>query len=246
MKYKCIVIDDDSYSIKDIQAYIGSMPQLELLKTYTDSILAASEISSGNQVDFIFMDIEMPGLNGMELAKIIRQKTRFLILTTAHAKYAVDSYEIDASFYLLKPFNIAKFAYSINKVIHKTIENSKPQIDTPIARSFFVKNTLGKPWLTRISTDNVLYLEVKNDHLIVFTTTEKLTASSTLKEAEKLLLGTGEFIKIHRSYIIAVNYILSIDPREIKMANGQTLPLGKSYKYQLFKYVNNNLFKSKL
>lgn len=139
MKYKCIIIDNNEHSTQILTSHIREHPYLELIKAYTNSILALSEIMEGENIDFIFIDTEMPGFNGIKLGKIARTKTIHLIFTSSHSNYAVESYEINALGYLLKPINTVKFASAINGLILPkkalAITNSTPSVEA----YFFVR-----------------------------------------------------------------------------------------------------------
>jgi len=114
--YKCIIIDDEPHAIEGLKGYMASTPQLNLVKSYTDSLAALKDIQESEPVDLIFLDVDMPTINGIELAKEIRNKTAKLIFTTAHTKYAFEAFEVNADGYLLKPYSIGKFIIAINRL----------------------------------------------------------------------------------------------------------------------------------
>src|SRR3982750_1482359 len=113
--YKCIIIDDEPQAIEGLKTYLAATPQLELLASYTDPVIALKEIVERDNVDLIFLDVDMPKINGIELAKVIRNKTKKLIFTTAHTKYAFDAFEADADAFLWKPYSLGKFIITIEK-----------------------------------------------------------------------------------------------------------------------------------
>ncbi|MBX0335324.1 response regulator [Pontibacter sp. HSC-14F20] len=136
--YRCMVIDDESHAIELLSDYIQAIPRLQLTKTYQDPVAALMESQGEENYDFIFMDIDMPRLSGMELAKSLRSLTAFLVFTTAHSKYAVEAFEVRADHFLLKPIGMNKFAMTIDMLLKRREEPARPPIrqDT----SFFIKS----------------------------------------------------------------------------------------------------------
>jgi DNA-binding LytR/AlgR family response regulator len=135
--YRCIIIDDEQHAIEGLKKYIDSVPELTLIQSYTDPLLALKAITEGDAVDLILLDVDMPKITGIELSKVIRNKTNKLIFTTAHTKYAYDAFEADADAYLLKPYTLGKFVITINKLFP-----AKQQTDTSLEKEdfFFVKS----------------------------------------------------------------------------------------------------------
>lgn len=119
--YKCVIIDDQQHSIDNLANYIEQYSGLEIIKKFTHPLVALKEINGLEKVDVIFMDVDMPELTGIELAKMVRDKTEKLIFTTAHSKYAFEAYELRAEAYLLKPFSFAKFVEEVNRVLSPRI-----------------------------------------------------------------------------------------------------------------------------
>ena len=115
-KYKCIIIDDETYAVEGLKKYINQIPQLILVKDYTNPLEALLELTSYETVDLILMDINMPQITGIELSKEIRQKTRKLAFTTAYSHYGFEAFEVEADAYLLKPYTLTKFAATITKL----------------------------------------------------------------------------------------------------------------------------------
>lgn len=120
---KCIAIDDQQNSISGLEKYIADAPNMELLASYTDPMAALNELKKIDQVDVIFMDIQMPHISGIELSKAIRSKTRKLIFTTSHEEYAFEAFEAEADAYLLKPYGYAKFALTVNRMFEDETED---------------------------------------------------------------------------------------------------------------------------
>lgn len=241
MKYKCIIIDDEQHAIDLITEYVESLFDLKLVKTYTNPLQALAEISSGQEVDFIFLDINIPGLNGLELGKMIRNKTRHLVLTTGHLNYAVESYQINASNYLLKPIKLATFTSVVNELISKDllVQNQK------VKSHLFIKAVSKNQRLMKIMTNEIIAIEVKDDQLFILTINEKYVTNSTLKEMEQQLTGTGEFIKPNRAYLISTKHIAFIEKNSVEMSDKSIIKLGKAYKDQFLEDIEENMFRVK-
>src|SRR5437879_7663087 len=141
--YKCIIIDDESYAIDRLKDYISSIPNLLLIKSYTNPLEALIALASSEVVDIIFLDINMPQITGIELSKEIRQKTRKLVFTTAHTQYGYEAFEVDADAYLLKPYTLSKFASTVAKLFPRNHESPRE---------------LGE-------NDDFFFIKNKNDHL---------------------------------------------------------------------------------
>lgn len=112
----CVIIDDERFAVHAIEKYIELLPKINVVASYTNSQLALEKITADDEVDMLFMDIDMPMLSGIDLAKAVRAKTKKLIFTTAHSKYAFDAFEVEADAFLLKPFTFSKFAITVNRL----------------------------------------------------------------------------------------------------------------------------------
>ena len=158
MKLQCIIVDDDIHSITGLKSYIQLLPQLELTSTYTDSLQALTEISNSAQIDIIFMDVDMPMINGIELSKAIKHKGHKLVFTTSHPKYAYDAFELHANDFLLKPYTFARFAETINRLFPKQ-RLKKISEKQGSEEYFFVRNKNENNNLIRICYVEILAIE---------------------------------------------------------------------------------------
>ncbi|MGK9117481.1 LytR/AlgR family response regulator transcription factor [Olivibacter jilunii] len=240
MTFQCIIIDDEPDAIEIINDYIQQIPQLELKQSYTDPLKAMSDISINEHVDFIFMDIDMPRISGIDLSKNIRNKTNKLIFTTAHTKYAFEAFEVEADAYLLKPFTFAKFALTINKLIKdnhqvRTEENPK---------EFYVKTTEERNRFVRIKFDDVIAVESVKNYIKIYTIDEEIMTYLTLKEIKERFDETDDFIQIHRSFIISKNYIEKVEGSLVKLPKNMLIPIGTFYKDAFYDYLLRNTIKT--
>lgn len=246
MKYTCIIIDDETHAIQGLERYIATMPEFEILKTYNDPLKALKEIKNGSDVDVIFLDIDMPMINGIELAKEIREKTDKLVFTTGHTEHAFDAFEAQASAYLLKPFSLGKFVIAINKLFPTQVdmEQEFQAVDAEKnADFFFVKSKSEKIKLVKIRFDDVISIESKLNYILITTLKDKLLTYMTLGEIGKTLLIHSQFIQVHRSYIINCNHIESIEGNMIKMADNVIIAIGDYYRKAFNGFIGQRVIK---
>ncbi|MES2650775.1 MAG: LytTR family DNA-binding domain-containing protein [Bacteroidota bacterium] len=231
--YKCIIIDDEPHAIEGLEAYIATMPELEVIKIYSDPLMALKEIPKLPDVDIIFLDVDMPMISGLELAKEIRSKTNKLIFTTGHTAYAYEAFESQADAYLLKPYSLGKFVITINKLFpdQKVEENGLHSVNDDENRDyFFVKAKLETTTMVKIRFDDVVFVESKEHNLNIFTSNGVFTTYMSLSDISKTLFMHSQFIQPHRSYIVNENHIESIAGGSIKMINKKEITIGDYYR----------------
>jgi len=220
---RCIAVDDEPLALELMETYISQVPDLELLQTFTDAITAWGFLKK-NTVDLVFLDIQMPDINGIQLAKSLSKKNPMVIFTTAFSKYAVEGFNVEAVDYLLKPFEFNRFIQAVNKVR----EQQALKDTTPIVldeQAIFVKSDYQN---IRILTRDIQYIEGFDDYIRIHVDTGK--SIYTLMSLKSMLekLPDSDFIRIHRSYIVPVKRIKRIHNQHIQLAEKE-LPIGKSY-----------------
>jgi Response regulator of the LytR/AlgR family len=234
-KIKCIVIDDEPIARQYLSDYVARMPQLELVATFGRALDAYSAIESG-EAQLVFLDIQMPGITGIEFARTLQKKPA-IILTTAFSEYALDGYELDAVDYLLKPIPFERFARSVAKVISRLANQAEkkeqPTIESvelsPVLRDFiFVKSGYKS---VKVNIRDILYVEGMKEYVVIYTKTKKFTKLDRMKNIEILLKDQG-FVRIHKSYIVSVKNIDSVFGNTLEV-NGVQLPIGRSFKEEL-------------
>lgn len=243
MPINCIAIDDDLSSLENLNSYLNTLPDLQLVKSYTDPLKALTDISVADKVDIIFMDIEMPSLSGIELASLLRDKTKHLIFTTAHTKYAIEAFSVEADAYLLKPYSILHFTETINSLYpNKSTDISELDDD------FFyipIQNDSNK--LVKIMFSDLISLEEINE-LVYFRTIKqsyisfKLNFNKMLNEVRR----HPEFIQISSSAIISKTHIRSFLGDQIVLFGGTSVSLGSKYKDSFISFLKENLLNNKL
>ena len=215
-KLKCVVVDDEPMAREIIEAYIAKTPNLELMascKNAAEAILFAQE----DDVDLFFLDINMPEISGLSLAKIIHKKTQ-IIFTTAYREYAIDGFNLNVVDYLLKPIAFDRFLQAVQKV-------SLSEITATNNDFMFVRSDRK---MVKIDFNSILYIESLSDYLKIFTTEKTIIIRETIRSLEEKL-PSKKFIRIHRSFIISLKNITSYTNEFIEI-NHKALPISRSYK----------------
>lgn len=227
-KFKCIVIDDEPLAIDLLQNYAKKTTFLEIVYSTTNPLEALKYLEN-KYVDLIFLDIQMPELSGIDFMKILSGDFNF-ILTTAYDNYALDSYEYNVIDYLLKPISFERFYKSILKLKNK-IQNTTEFLEEKANKKDFVFVKIDGRY-RKINYDNILYIESLKDYVNIKTKDEEIIILSTLKELEEILPTT--FMRVHRSYIINLNLVSTLEGEKIKI-NNFYVPVGGNYKLLLNK-----------
>ena len=222
---KCIIIEDEPPAIKVLEHYIAQVPNLFACGSFTDPLQGITAIQQ-QTVDLVFLDINMPKLSGIDLIKIL-QNPPAIIITTAYPEFAVEGFELEVTDYLLKPIAFQRFLKAINKVGKQaekhTSELSKGQ--------YLVLKSDRK--LFKVNFEEILYLQAWGDYVKIICRDRTLLPKETLtKVAERL--PTERFVRIHRSYIVAIEAIAFIEGNQVAIGNTK-LPVSQSYKENLLK-----------
>ncbi len=226
---RCVIIDDEKWAVALIEEYCNDTDGLVLLKTFTEP-LEASHYLSEHSVDLIFTDIQMPLLNGMEFLKTLSEPTAF-IFTTAHPKYAVESYSLNAIDFLLKPISYERFLQAIEKVKdHLALKEVKGRLETELAQpkentEYCFVNYQGSQ--TKVNFADIRFVEANNMQVIFHLTTGNLISKMTLKRVQEVL-PSDDFIRINRSYIVAKQEI-KLDNTDTVIINGKSITIGERY-----------------
>lgn len=218
-KIRCVIADDEPMARDILASYIAKTPNLELVKSFKN----ASEVlifMQDNSVDLFFLDINMPEITGLSLAKIINKKAG-VIFTTAYRNYALDGFNLDVIDYLLKPFDFDRFLQAVQKI------NSPKETET-LNNFMFVR---ADRKMVKIDFESILYIESLSDYVKIFTNESTIVTRETITKLEKQLLGNN-FIRIHRSYIVSIKNIVSYTNEFIEVKN-KALPISRSYKEQV-------------
>lgn len=218
MALTCIIVDDEPLAVKLLESFVAKTPDLELLGSFTDSVEAINAIKQ-QKPQLLFLDIQMPDLNGMELAHMLPEGTR-VIFTTAFKEYAFESYEVSALDFLLKPIRYNKFIAAVEKArewfglrgekTQEAEQSPAPQMSTPNGNNSLFLKVDGE--YRQVALDKILYVSGMKDYVMFYLEGERkpLITHLTMKAVEDLL-PTSQFMRVHRSYIVALNKIRSVD-----------------------------------
>jgi two-component system LytT family response regulator len=222
----CVVVDDEFPAVKLLADYVRKTSGLDLVCETTSALNALNYLTE-NSVDLIFMDIQMPELNGMELLNVIKNTSTKVILTTAYSDYAVKGYEHDVIDYLLKPITLERFLISVEKARARiSTGNGSAEITTgQLLQYIFVKTEYR---VQKVFLGAIQYIEAMGDYIILHTTEGKVISLERMKKIEELL-PSGSFLRIHKSYIVNIEKIDYLEKGRI-IINKEYLPVGESYK----------------
>ena len=232
-KIRCAVIDDEPLALGLMASYVKKTPFLELVGSYSSAVQAMQEMHD-NPVDLIFLDIQMPELNGLDYSRMISPQTR-VVFTTAFNQYALDGYKVNALDYLLKPISYPDFLLAANKAqewfrLVEQSQQSEKKENQDEKLSIFVKSDYK---LIRIELKNILYVEGLKDYVKIYedNTGRPVISLMSMKAMEEML-PADRFMRVHRSYIVQKEKIRIIEHNRIVFGNTY-IPIGDSYK-QLF------------
>lgn len=222
MNLKCAIVDDEPLALNLLESYVLKTPFLELAGKYSSAVQAMKDLPD-KQVDLLFLDIQMPELNGLEFSKMVDPRTR-IVFTTAFDQYAIDGYKVNALDYLLKPISYVDFVQAANKAVQwfELLQQPKEEIE-----SIFVKSDYK---LVRVELKNILYIEGLKDYVKIYeeNVPKPILSLMSMKSMEELL-PSSRFMRVHRSYIIQKDKIRVIDRGRIVFGKNY-IPISDSYK----------------
>lgn len=225
MKVSCIIVDDEPLAQDVLKSYIEEMPNLILVGVCGDAF-EAMELLNQQEVNIMFLDINMPKISGMSFAKSLKKSPQ-IIFVTAYPQYAVEGFEVEAVDYLLKPFSADRFLLSVNKALTKLDRNNIAKTDTE-QKHFVVK---ADKKLHRIPLGEIQYFQAIGDFVKLFKDEGVLITSEKMKDIDEKLSDSG-FIRIHKSYVVPLNKIQFIEGNRAKVGD-EMIPVGLTYKEQL-------------
>ncbi|MDY3858700.1 MAG: LytR/AlgR family response regulator transcription factor [Muribaculaceae bacterium] len=245
----CCVIDDEPLAAQLIAAYVKRTPALELRGTYNSAQEAFAEISSG-EIDLVFLDIQMPQLSGMELARLLPRDTR-IIFTTAYANYAIEGYTVNSVGYLLKPVSYNEFLTAVNRAVvasggasggfpaQEGAATPKAEAGAPADNDMLIVKTEYR--LRQISKRDILYVEGLKDYVKIYVQGEQRPVMTllSLKTVERSL-ANGPFMRVHRSFIVNLTKINTIERSNIIIGTHE-IPVSDSFRPDLMEYISAHL-----
>jgi len=240
-----IIVDDEPLAQDVLETYIDKIPELHLIKKCSNAF-EANDALKNNDIDLMFLDIQMPQLTGIDFLKTLN-KPPLVIFTTAYPNYAIEGFELDALDYLLKPISVDRFMKAANKAIdqvglqQKDDATSTPDQSTSAPKQdyFFVK---ADKKLVKVNFKEIIYIEGLKDYVIIRMDSSRVITLQTMKSLEQKL-PSGQFMRIHRSYIVNVEKINAIIGNMVEVMEknqAKHLPIGKNYREDLLTMINKN------
>lgn len=230
MTLNCAIVDDEPLALNLLESYVNKTPFLTLAGKYSSAVQAMKELP-GKQIDLLFLDIQMPELNGLEFSKMVNSHTR-IVFTTAFGQYAIDGYKVNALDYLLKPISYADFLQAANKAVQwfELLQQPKEEID-----SIFVKSEYK---LVQIELKNILYVEGLKDYIKIYEegNSKPILSLMSMKAMEEML-PASRFMRVHRSYIVQKDKIRIIDRGRIVFGKNY-IPVSDSYKQTFQEFLD--------
>lgn len=235
-----IIVDDEPLAQDIVETFVTQVPQFNLVAKCSNA-LEANEVLRKNDIDLMFLDIQMPQITGIEFVKTLKNPPE-IVFTTAYSNFAVEGFELNALDYLVKPISMERFLKTANKAIEK-IEAENTNVVAPDTSKkeeyFFVK---ADKKLVKVNFDDIVYIEGLKDYVIIRMEANRVITLQTMKSLESKL-PEDKFKRIHRSYIVNLDQINAVEGHMVEvLEKGQAkhLPIGKSYRDSLLKMINKN------
>ena len=234
----CIIVDDEPLAVKLLASYAEKTSELQLLATFTDSINALNAVRE-QKPDLLFLDIQMPNLDGMELAHSLPEETH-VVFTTAFKEYAFESYEVNALDFLLKPVRYNKFLAAIEKARKQLAPKESPRPSTPSPATVFIR--VDGEW-RNISVEHIVYVNGMKDYVMFYLEGEQkpLITHLTMKAVEEML-PSDKFLRIHRSYIVAIGKIRKIDRNDCIYIGNEIIHVPDGYLQTVHDFIDRHRF----
>jgi len=225
MMYRALIVDDEELARQLIASYLKRIPTIEVVGSCKNAVEALT-ILNRQPVDLLFLDIQMPGITGVEMIRTLVDPPA-IILTTAYSEYALEGFELDVTDYLLKPFSFERFSRAINKAMVRLNNRNQPSptIQAESSNHLMVR---ADHKIHRIPYESILYIKSMQEYVAYYLTSGRIVALGSLKQLEGLL-PPHQFLRVHKSYIIAINKVKSLEGNLLHLED-QKIPVGASYR----------------
>lgn len=226
MTFKCLIADDEKPARDLLEAYAGQLEYLQVVQTCKNGVETINALRNSS-LDILFLDIQMPRLKGTEVVPLIRDNLPVVVFTTAYDQYAVEAFNLDGVDYLLKPFGFDRFVQAVDKAVSAV--RSIRQIRPAEASDFMMVKSEYKQ--VRVNLEDITYIEALREYVRIYTDSSDVLTLDTMKRLDSVL-PDNTFCRIHKSYIVALPKIRSIQGNQVEIG-GKLLPVGRSYKSNL-------------
>ena len=240
MNLTCYIVDDELGAITLLKEYIERTPGLDLIGSTQNPLTALDEIPGEHAPDITFIDVDMRVLSGLELADVVNLYTT-VVFTTAFPQYALQAFEKEAFDYLLKPINYNRFIKCIHRAKNKMLKPLKREY--AVRQDFFNIKSEIKGRMLKVKFAEVIYIEGADNYIFIHTTETRHMAYLTMKEIEEHL-PKPTFVRVHRSFIVNINFVRIIERGQIRLNDGQSIVLGDHYKQCFLDLMDGHLVKT--
>lgn len=235
----CLIVDDEQHAIDILKHYIGQTPFLQLAASTTNPIEALQLVNEQN-IELIFLDIQMPELSGLDFIKAIQGRAA-VILTTAYSEFALESYELDVVDYLLKPIRFPRFLQAVQKVAKENAEPAAEAVSEEVEDDYIFVKTESKGKLLKINLADIDYIEGMKNYVAIHCGDKKTLVYTSMKELEERLPHKG-FLRVHKSFIIPIAKITGIEGNLLRLKNVTSeILIGESYKADLMEMIRGKM-----
>ena len=230
-KVNCIIIEDEKPAQEVLKSFIAKTEWINLAAVFGDAV-EAMDFLKKNEVDLIFLDIQIPGITGLEFLKIVKNPPQ-IIITTAYSQYAIEAFELDVRDYLMKPFSFDRFLKAVNRVTPKPDVSQIHQFQNVVTERSFAFFNVNKV-MVKVMFDDILYVESMREYVYIHLPDNKVVTKMGIGEMEKLL--TQNFLRVHRSFIVNTNKITAYNAEDV-FINKILIPIGTNYKRLVEAYL---------
>jgi two-component system LytT family response regulator len=233
LTHSCAIVDDEPLAIKVLENHIAKVPGLKLVKTF-ENAMEALDLLRTCKTDLLFLDIQMPGLSGLQLIKTFAARPA-IILTTAHSQYAVEGFELGVTDYLLKPITFERFIKAVNRAIGVRFQSAVPAPELKVNEFIFLKMNRD---FHKVFLKDICFIEAAGNFVMVHLAGKRLLVSGKISDYATMLMDKG-FVRVHKSFIVSLDHILQFGHNRLFV--GQTeIPVSESYQHGLSKWRESN------
>lgn len=226
--YNCVIVDDNEDFVEQLTEYLQHFEKVRLVKAFTDSSQAISEMENYPDIDFLFLDIEMPKVDGIITAKKLRERVSNIVFISAHSRFALDAFNVSASGFLPKPLSFEKFQDFFNLQLSKLTSKEVEQHDFLMA-----KESAGEEGLVKVFLNQVLLVEAHQDYLFLTTKDNVYTSSFPKESLIEILVRDHSLIKVSEELLVCPNFVSSVDGDMAVLENGRLISLTEPVKLEL-------------
>lgn len=232
MKLRCVIVDDEPLSIEVLEGYLKKIPNVEVIARFNDAISAMGTLNE-HEVDFLFLDIEMPKISGIDFLRTI-SNAPMVVITSANKNYAIEGFELNVVDYLLKPLTLERVVRAVNKIIEKKSKKIAQSSNNDSSEFIFLKENKK---MIRLNVGDILYFESVKDYVKVVTPSKTVVTKQNLSYFEQSLKST-DFIRVHRSFIVSIKHIDAFTSSAVEIGKVE-IPIGRLYKDEALRKLGN-------